>query len=80
MFGLIGQARGLLFKLSTGQPDSEVDKAVDAVCALGCEKVAERIDMLREGGSCPECLSLSHSQRSALLEELQAIMAVYELR
>jgi hypothetical protein len=62
------------------QSDMEIERAVDTVCALGCEKVNERIEILRRGESCPECRSLNQKQREAVLQILQSIMAVYDFR
>ena len=56
----------------------QVEQAVDAICALGCEVVSGYIMALRNGETRPEYAALDPGQRAVLLAELQAIMAVYE--
>ena len=58
----------------------EVEKAIDAICALGCDAVSAYIDALRKGELRPEYQSLDEIQRASLLQELQSIMSVYEGR
>jgi len=50
---------------------------VEAVCALGCEVVGAYIGALQCGEQHPEYAHLTDRQRTELLAELQAIMAVY---
>jgi len=58
--------------------ESQVDRAVDQICELGCTVVSAYIAALQNGESRPEYQSLDAAQRAALLEELRSIMAVYE--
>lgn len=58
----------------------EVAKAIDAICALGCDVVSAYINALQKGELRPEYQSLDESQRTSLLLELQSIMSVYEGR
>ena len=58
--------------------DKEVEQAIDAICALGCEVVAVYIQALRRGDARPEYQELSAEQRASLLRQLQSIMAVYD--
>lgn len=58
----------------------EVSNMVDAICALGCKHVTACIESLQMGGASREYEHLTADQRDQLLEELQAIMSVYEQR
>lgn len=55
----------------------EVEKSIDAVCALGCDVVSGYIRALQKGELRPEYQSLDEEQRASLLQELQSIMSVY---
>ena len=58
----------------------EVEKTIDAVCALGCDVVSVTINALQKGELRPEYQSLDEIQRTSLLRELESIMAVYQDR
>jgi len=58
--------------------DPAVERAVDAICALGCDLVSAYIKALQQADPRPEYQSLDAAQRASLLRELQSIMAVYE--
>ena len=58
----------------------EVEKTIDAVCALGCDMVSVTINALQKGELRPEYQSLDEIQRASLLRELESIMAVYQDR
>ena len=58
----------------------EVERAVDAVCALGCDLVRANISALQKGEVRTEYAALDTGQRERLLQELQSIMSVYEDR
>jgi len=58
----------------------QVEQAIDVICALGCELVTAYIGALRRGETRPEYAALTAGQRARLLDELQAIMSVYEPR
>ena len=58
--------------------DPDVEQAVDAICALGCDLVSAYIKALQQAQSRPEYQSLDAAQRARLLRELQSIMAVYD--
>lgn len=60
------------------QCSPQVELAIDAVCAQGCELVSAYIVALKAGESRPEYTGLDPAQRADLLRELQSIMAVYE--
>ena len=56
----------------------EVEQAIDGICALGCELVQAYIAALQRGETRPEYAALDAGQRAQLLDELQAIMSVYQ--
>ena len=58
----------------------QVEQAIDAICALGCELVQAYIVALQRGETRPEYAALDAGQRAKLLDQLQAIMSVYEHR
>ncbi|MGD2075724.1 MAG: hypothetical protein PVI91_04140 [Gammaproteobacteria bacterium] len=58
--------------------DPEVEKAVDSICALGCERVTAYIAALEKTQTRPEYRLLDARQRVSLLQELRSIMAVYQ--
>lgn len=53
---------------------------VEHICGLGCTRVYEIIETLERGEDSKELKGMSTEHRAALLEELKAIMAVYEER
>ena len=57
--------------------EPQVERAIDAICALGCEVVDAYIEALQKGDSRAEYGALDPGQRVVLLRELQVIMAVY---
>ena len=54
-----------------------VQYAIEAICALGCERVNEIIASLESGTVVSEIAGLDNSEREAVLFELKAIMSVY---
>jgi len=58
--------------------DPKVEKAIDVICALGCDVVTAYIHSLKQGESRIEYQLLNEDQRTSLLHELQSIMSVYE--
>lgn len=64
----------------TGSLTVEVEQVIDAVCALGCNVVRAYISGLRKGEIRPEYAGLDAVQRKRLLQELEAIMSVYNDR
>ena len=58
----------------------EVNALIDRLCGEGCTVVQEQITLLERGGEHPVYAHLDAAQRSLLLAELRAIMAVYELK
>lgn len=57
--------------------DPHVEACVERLCSKGCRQVRLDIATLESGGDLPETRDLSAAQRSALLEELKQVMAVY---
>lgn len=60
------------------QCSPQIELVIDNICAQGCELVSAYIVALKTGESRPEYAHLDVAQRTALLFELQAIMAVYQ--
>ncbi len=60
--------------------DPVVQQVLEAVCARGCRYVNACIEALAEGRPGSDYAGLDAAQRRRLLDELRAIMAVYEAR
>lgn len=58
----------------------EVNALIDRLCGEGCTSVQEYITALEQDREHPVYAHLDARQRSLLLAELRAIMAVYELK
>ncbi len=59
---------------------AKVQQCVDAVCANGCDAVRAAIGALEADLPATGVEGLSREERSAVLAELKAIMAVYDDR
>lgn len=57
---------------------NRVDQCVEALCIKGCKAVWGDITALETGQDLPETLSLTRDERLLVLDELKAIMSVYE--
>lgn len=57
-----------------------VEEHVTQICELGCARVSEVIAILEQGKIAPETDSLPDAERTQVLNELKAIMAVYNTR
>ena len=55
----------------------EVNSAIEHLCRDGCKSVREYIAALENGEDHPAFGQLNREQRTLLLAELKAIMAVY---
>jgi hypothetical protein len=55
----------------------QVERAVEQLCAKGCQAVWGFIRSLEGGESLPETAGLDAVEIAAVLHELKAIMAVY---
>ncbi len=60
-------------------PDSEkYQLCLEAICNSGCDAVRATIDALEHDLEVPQTGELDEDQRRQILEELKAIMAVYD--
>jgi len=57
---------------------SGINPCVEAVCRLGCDAVRATISALEAGQPVAQVQGLDAEQRRCVLEELRAIMAVYD--
>lgn len=57
---------------------SVVEQCVERLCHKGCRAVWSDIDALTSGQSLPETEGLSKIEIQAVVNELKAVMAVYE--
>lgn len=68
------------------QPDRKtmhnktVEACVEELCQQGCREVRRVIAVLEKGGDVSQALELTVAERSAVLSELRAVMAVYDAR
>lgn len=56
----------------------KISRCVELICEKGCVQVTATIQMLETAISMPEMAELIDMERDAVLQELKAIMAVYE--
>ena len=56
----------------------KISRCVELVCEKGCVEVTATIQMLEAAILIPEMAELIDAERDAVLQELKAIMAVYE--
>ena len=61
-----------------GSEPDKVELSIEALCLQGCSTVFARIEVLKKGQEIPETAFLSEFERQSVLEELEAIMAVYD--
>lgn len=59
-------------------PVGRVDACIEAICRKGCRAVREAIELLDRGCVVAEAANLSRQEIGQVLEEIKAIMAVYE--
>jgi hypothetical protein len=57
---------------------AKIDLSIEALCHRGCSEVTRIIGILERNEPLPETDALNASERSAVLHELKAIMAVYD--
>jgi hypothetical protein len=55
----------------------KIDDCIERLCQKGCNAVREDIASLEQGRPLPETEGLSPQEARVVLQELQAIMAVY---
>ncbi len=55
-----------------------VEHSIELLCQKGCRAVWKDIETLERGDSLPETRGLSDAEVRVVVDELKAIMAVYE--
>jgi len=58
----------------------QVSQCIDALCQCGCDAVRATISALESGVVVPQIETLSENERQQVLDELKAVMAVYDAR
>lgn len=61
-------------------PSELASQCIDALCQCGCEAVRATITALEVGAVVPQVQDLTEEDRTKVLNELKAIMAVYDSR
>ena len=59
-------------------PQPAVDHYVELLCGQGCMKVSGYIEALQHNQTIPELAELGQIERMAVLDELIAVMSVYQ--
>jgi hypothetical protein len=59
---------------------NQVNQCVDALCQCGCDAVRATIEAMEMGADVPQLQTLNHDEREVVLDELKAVMAVYDSR
>jgi hypothetical protein len=59
---------------------NQINQCVDALCQCGCDAVRATIEAMELGAEVPQLETLDHEERNVVLEELKAVMAVYDAR
>jgi len=58
----------------------QVSQCIDALCQCGCDAVRATITAMESGIVVPQVETLSKEDRQLVLNELKAVMAVYDDR
>lgn len=58
----------------------QVSQCIDALCQCGCDAVRATISAIESGVEIPQVKTLSEDERRMVLDELKAVMAVYDAR
>ena len=58
----------------------QVNQCVDALCQCGCDAVRATIQAMELGAEIPQLQTLNREERQVVLDELRAVMAVYDDR
>lgn len=58
----------------------QVSQCIEVLCQCGCEAVRATITAMESGAVVPQVQTLSEEQRKMVLNELKAVMAVYDAR
>jgi hypothetical protein len=56
----------------------KIEECVETLCHQGCSMVYRHISALQQGEEFPEVADLSKAERLSVLEELIAIMDIYD--
>ena len=73
-----GGRRRALCRADMTQQKNTVEACVDTLCEQGCSRVNACISALQNGEDVPEVAGLSVADRQVVLQQLVAIMAVYD--
>ncbi|MCW8839487.1 MAG: hypothetical protein OQL05_04685 [Gammaproteobacteria bacterium] len=58
----------------------QLSQCIEVLCQCGCDAVRATIAAMETGAVVPQVETLSEKERSMVLEELKAVMAVYDER
>jgi hypothetical protein len=58
----------------------QLNQCVDALCQCGCDAVRATIKAMELGAELPQLQTLGSEERQMVLDELKAVMAVYDER
>ncbi len=58
----------------------QLSQCIDALCQCGCDAVRATITAMENGVVVPQVETLTEEERQMVLEELRAVMAVYDRR
>ena len=61
-------------------PSELASQCIDALCQCGCDAVRATITALEAGAVVPQVQDLTEEERTKVLNELIAIMSVYDSR
>lgn len=73
-----GGRRWASWRADMSQQKNTVEACIDTLCEQGCSKVNACISALQNGEDFPEVAGLSVADRQVVLQQLVAIMAVYD--
>jgi len=60
--------------------EKPLETCIESICERGCREVRRVIERLERDGDVAETASLSAAERAFVLNELKAIMSVYDAR
>ncbi len=58
----------------------QLSQCIEALCQCGCDAVRATITAMESGLVVPQVETLSEEERQKVLDELKAVMAVYDSR
>ncbi len=58
----------------------QLNQCVDALCQCGCDAVRATIEAMEAGADIPQLQTLGEEERQVVLDELKAVMSVYDAR